>query len=118
VVKDPECGFVFLGRLDRQAKIRGHRMDLQEVETVIREVAGSESVAALCWPPGETDLARYIIVFVSGEEGSTDAIIAHCQKKLPSATVPRQIHFLPAWPLNRNGKTDYTALTQRLINKG
>ena len=55
VVRDPECGFVFLGRLDRQAKIRGHRVDLQEVETVVREVAGSQSVAALAWPPGETE---------------------------------------------------------------
>src|SRR5207253_2121149 len=46
VVKDPERGLIFLGRLDRQAKIRGHRVDLQEVEAVAREAAGSESVAA------------------------------------------------------------------------
>jgi amino acid adenylation domain-containing protein len=116
VVRDPECGFVFLGRLDRQAKIRGHRVDLQEVETVAREVAGSESVAAICWPPGETDLARYIALFVAGEEGPADIIIAHCQKKLPPALVPRQICFLSAWPLNGNGKTDYAALTHRLID--
>jgi len=30
--------------------------------------------------------------------------------------VPRQIYLLPTWPLNRNGKTDYAALTQRLID--
>ena len=116
VVRDPEGGFVILGRLDRQAKIRGHRVDRQEVETIIQEVAGSESVAALCWPPGEADLARYIVVFVADEEGSADTIIAHCQKKLPPPLVPRQIYLLPTWPLNRNGKTDYAALTQRLID--
>jgi amino acid adenylation domain-containing protein len=116
VVKDPKCGFVFLGRLDRQAKIRGHRVDLQEVETVIREVAGSESVAALCWPPDGASLARYIVAFVGGEERSPASIIAHCEKKLPSALVPRQIFPLPAWPLNGNGKTDYAALKQRLID--
>jgi D-alanine--poly(phosphoribitol) ligase subunit 1 len=116
VVKDPECGFVFLGRVDRQAKIRGHRVELQEVETVVREVAGSESVAALSWPPGALELARYIVVLIAGEERSADAIIAHCQRRLPPVSVPRQIHFLPVWPLNSNGKTDYAALTQRLID--
>lgn len=114
VVKDPECGFVFLGRLDRQAKIRGHRVDLQEVETVAREVAASDSVAALSWPPSELELARYIIIFVAGEEGSADTIIAHCQKTLPPVSVPREVYFLPAWPLNENGKTDYAALKEIL----
>jgi len=114
-VKDPDCGLIFLGRLDHQAKIRGHRVDLQEVEAIAREAAGSESVAALPWPPGETELARHVVIFVAGEEGTADTIIAHCQRRLPPVVVPREIHFLPVWPLTGSGKTDYAALKQTLM---
>jgi D-alanine--poly(phosphoribitol) ligase subunit 1 len=115
VMKDPDCGLVFLGRLDQQAKIRGHRVELQEVEAIVRQAAGSESVAVLPWPPGETELARHLVVFVAGDGGSEDTIIARCETQLPPVLVPREIHFLRAWPLNANGKTDYGALKQRLV---
>jgi D-alanine--poly(phosphoribitol) ligase subunit 1 len=114
VMMDRECGLVFLGRLDHQVKIRGHRIDLQEVECVVREAAGSESVAALPYPPGSTELAKYIVAFVAGEPGIADTILAACQKRLPPALVPKHIRFVSNWPLNGNGKTDYAALRRQL----
>jgi D-alanine--poly(phosphoribitol) ligase subunit 1 len=114
VMMDRECGLVFLGRLDHQVKIRGHRIDLQEVEGVVREAASSESVAALPYPPGSTELAKYIVAFVAGEPGIADTILAACQKRLPPALVPKHIRFVSDWPLNANGKTDYAALRRQL----
>lgn len=114
VVKDRELGFLFLGRLDRQVKIRGQRVDLQEIEAIVRGLSGSKSVAALAWPDG-LEPARAIVIFVAGEDSDANAIMADCRERLPSALVPRQIHFLTNWPLNGNGKTDYSALQRMLI---
>lgn len=114
VICHPEWGLMFLGRVDRQVKIRGHRIELQEVEAIAREAAPGDTVAALPWPPGQAEPARYIVLFVAGEPGSAERIIAHCQTRLPPALVPREIRFLAGWPLNANGKTDYAAL-QRLM---
>jgi acyl-coenzyme A synthetase/AMP-(fatty) acid ligase len=106
---------VFLGRVDHQAKVRGHRVDLHEVETVVRAASGRESVAALPWPvDDETALTRQIVVFVAGHPAAPDEIVAMCRRKLPPPVVPRRIFFIPDWPLNANGKTDYSALKQRL----
>lgn len=114
VIKDPEYGLLFLGRLDRQVKIRGYRVDLEEIETVVREASGGDSIAALPWPPDAAELARYIVVFVAGEENSKAAIMEHCRKRLPPVLVPREIHFLADWPLNGNGKTDFAVLKRAL----
>jgi acyl-CoA synthetase (AMP-forming)/AMP-acid ligase II len=112
-VMHPGRGLLFLGRLDHQTKIRGYRIDLQEIETVVRAATGCESVAALAWPPDEPALARRIVVFIAGE-ATEDDIIAQCELKLPPVMVPHQIRFVPDWPLTANGKTDYAALKQRL----
>lgn len=112
-IMDPIHGLRFLGRIDHQAKIRGYRIDLLEVETVVRAATGSASVAALAWPADATDLARHVVVFVAGEAVAAD-IIAHCKRKLPPVMVPHQVRIVPEWPVNANGKTDYGVLKQKL----
>lgn len=115
VVKDPDCGLLFLGRLDHETKIRGYRVDLQEIEAVVRTATGNESVAALPWPPDdEAKPTRSVAVFIAGPPTATAEIIAQCQAKLPPAVVPRHIYFVPEWPLTANGKTNYAALKQRM----
>ena len=112
-IRDPRHGLMFLGRIDRQVKIRGHRIELDEVEAIAREAALGDTVAALAVPQGP-EPARHIVLFTAGEPGSSAAIIAHCQTRLPLALVPREVRSLADWPLNTNGKTDYAAL-QRLL---
>lgn len=114
VAMSHDCGLLFLGRMDHQVKIRGYRVDLHEVESVVRDATGSESIAALPWPADDLTLARGVVVFVAGNPRATDEIVARCASKLPPAIVPRQFFFIPDWPLNCNGKTDYAALKRRL----
>src|SRR5262249_28346453 len=40
----------YLGRLDFQIKIRGHRVELGEIESVVREASGFDGVVAVGWP--------------------------------------------------------------------
>jgi D-alanine--poly(phosphoribitol) ligase subunit 1 len=114
VVIDPRWGLMFLGRVDRQVKVRGYRIELQEIEQIACEAIPSQTAAALVWPFDRDEPARHIVLFVAGEPQPSERIIAYCQTKLPAPLVPREVHFVADWPLNVNGKTDYEALKREL----
>jgi len=99
----------FLGRIDRQVKISGHRVELLEVENVLREAAGCESVAAVAWPLDSNGLAHGIVAMVAPESHASADILVSCRQRLPPYMVPSRVVRLN-WPLNTNGKTDYSAL--------
>jgi amino acid adenylation domain-containing protein len=109
-----EHGLVFLGRMDRQAKIRGHRVELMEVEHALRLAAATDSVAAIPWPLDADGLALGLVGFVAGSQSTAAEILACCRERLPDYMVPSHIHRVTSWPLNANGKTDYAALTSVL----
>jgi D-alanine--poly(phosphoribitol) ligase subunit 1 len=116
VVMNSEHGLVFLGRIDRQTKIRGHRVELLEVEHTIRVAAGTDTVAAIPWPVGDDGLALGVVGFVAGSQKTPEEIIEACRNSLPDYMVPSQIQCIINWPLNGNGKTDYLSLTELLRN--
>ncbi len=61
----PGGPLVYLGRIDHQIKIQGYRVELGEVETLLREAAGSESAVAIGWPKSASG-ADGIVAFVLG----------------------------------------------------
>lgn len=111
-----EHGLIFLGRIDRQAKIRGHRVELVEVENAMRAAAGTDTVAAIPWPIDDGGLALGVVGFVAGTQITPEEIIEKCSVALPDYMVPSQIYEIVDWPLNVNGKTDYRSLMGRLEN--
>ena len=115
-VVSSDHGLIFLGRIDRQAKIRGHRVDLLEVENAMRLAAWTDTVAAVPWPVGDDGLALGLVGFVAGSQKNPEKIIDACRDSLPYYMVPNQIRSVTDWPLNANGKTDYTSFTGLLQN--
>jgi amino acid adenylation domain-containing protein len=109
-------GLIFLGRIDRQAKINGHRVELLEVETAVRAAAGTDMAAAFAWPLGDGGLASGIACFVSRAVVNPSKIIGRCREQLPAYMVPDRIFDLEDWPLNSSGKTDYRSLSALLEN--
>ncbi|WP_431272461.1 AMP-binding protein [Dankookia sp. P2] len=109
-----EHGLVFLGRMDRQVKINGHRVELQEVEAALGRAAASDCVAALAWPLDAGGLARGIVAFVGRDDMPAEAILEACRRMLPPYMVPSQIRPLSDWPVNDHGKADYKRLRQLL----
>jgi len=105
---------VFLGRRDRQVKVRGFRVELGEVETVLRSLPGVRDavVVARGYASGEQRLIGYVV----GETGQPLAPPAIAELKrqlaarLPSHMVPSYLVALPALPLTANGKLDRAAL--------
>ena len=102
-------GLVFLGRLDRQVKIAGHRVELQEIEAVLHHAAGTNA-AAIAWPLGPDGLARGIVGFVSQTARPSDEILDACRQALPPYAVPSAVYQVDDWPLNSSGKTDHARL--------
>jgi amino acid adenylation domain-containing protein len=115
-VMNREHGLIFLGRIDRQVKIRGHRVELMEVENAMRTAAATDMVAALPWPIGDDGLALGVVGLVARSQKTAAEIIDGCGGRLPDYMVPSQIYRVADWPLNGNGKTDYTSLTGLLRN--
>ncbi|MFZ2753465.1 MAG: amino acid adenylation domain-containing protein [Lysobacteraceae bacterium] len=106
----------FRGRADRQIKLRGYRIELQEVESLLREACGTSEVAALPVPAGDGQPLSGIAAFVVAAEASKGALVAAMKANLPAYMVPSDIHCVSELPLNANGKTDYGQLAERLRN--
>ena len=104
---------LYLGRTDNQIKILGHRVELGEVEAVVREESGIDGVVALGWPRTISG-AGGVEVFLQAERPSRSDLKQRVAKRLPSYMLPRRFHFLPRFPLNANGKYDRGALIKHL----
>ncbi|XP_034177001.2 nonribosomal peptide synthetase ebony isoform X2 [Osmia lignaria lignaria] len=101
---------IYEGRMDSQIKIRGHRVDLTEVEKAVSKVPGIDNVVVLCYKPGE--LSQTLLAFVTVAAGSCSCgkkIEGILQATLPPYMLPRVI-VVDGIPLLTNGKTDRQAL--------
>jgi iturin family lipopeptide synthetase A len=100
----------FHGRADDQIKIRGHRVELREIEAVLREEAGIHDAAVMLRenPARENALVAYI---VPQESGFNEAVArSHVQARLPDYMLPAAYVTVLSLPVTVNGKLDRTAL--------
>jgi D-alanine--poly(phosphoribitol) ligase subunit 1 len=111
---EQDIGYVFLGRLDRQVKINGYRVELQEIEGAVRRASGREQVAVLPHPVTSPGNATGTVAFIAGEALAADAVLAAVASLVPHYMVPREIIAVDDLPLNANGKVDYGVLAKRL----
>jgi amino acid adenylation domain-containing protein len=100
---------LYLGRLDSQVKVLGHRVELGEVEAAVREASGLDGVVALGWPMTPSG-ADAIEVFLQTDHFDTKELLEKLRTRLPVYMVPRNVHLLRQFPLNANGKYDRKAL--------
>ena len=105
-----DYGLVYLGRVDRQVKVGGHRVELLEVEAAPRRISGASSVAAIAWPVDPNGLVRGIVAFVADETVASDAVLQACRHALPPYMVPSRLYLVADWPVSDSGKTDYARL--------
>lgn len=95
----------YLGRIDFQVKVSGHRVELGEIEAVLRQETGIDEVVVVGWPPIETGFAA-VVAFVQGETVDAEHVRRRLAVTLPEHMVPREIRALPELPRNVNGKVD------------
>jgi amino acid adenylation domain-containing protein/thioester reductase-like protein len=112
----PDGNLVFVGRSDRQVKIRGFLVNPAEVERVIEELPSisQSAVIARDIPTGRQLLAAVRLATGHGEDETIDALHSHLHDRLPGYSVPRPIFALPDFPIGSNGKLDLARLSEIL----
>jgi D-alanine--poly(phosphoribitol) ligase subunit 1 len=111
-MRDADGVFHHLGRTDNQVKVKGNRIELEEIEAHLRRAAASEAVAVVAWPVLDGS-AQGLVGFCSSPL-SADVITTAMLETLPRYMVPSAIHILDSLPVNTSGKIDRAALLARL----
>ncbi len=108
----PDGRLDFLGRLDGQVKIRGLRIELDEITVVLSRHPAVQiaTVQAVRTSLGESHLVAYIVAQASGQAPRPAELQAYLRERLPEYMVPIAYVWLGALPLTPNGKVDRTAL--------
>lgn len=95
----------YLGRLDLQVKLRGNRIELEEIEAALREHASIEDAAVAVKEDDEGDPKLIAYVVARGSDALSDKDIRqHAKSKLPEYMVPNRIVGLASLPLSSHGK--------------
>jgi amino acid adenylation domain-containing protein len=106
----PDGNIELLGRIDQQVKIRGHRVELGEIEALLNEhPAVRESVVLLRGlANGEKALTAYIVAR-EGIKLTREDLRQHARNKLPEHMVPAHVVLMEAFPQTPNKKIDRNA---------
>ncbi|TDU79552.1 non-ribosomal peptide synthetase [Streptomyces sp. KS 21] len=101
----PDGRLEYLGRVDDQLKIRGNRVEPNEVAAVLAEAPGLRNAAVLPTTGAEPRLVAYVV-------GDADqaALRRHLAERLPAYMMPAAFVYLPALPVAAGGKLDRRAL--------
>ncbi|MFD7137687.1 amino acid adenylation domain-containing protein [Streptomyces sp. NPDC059894] len=100
-----------LGRVDRQVKLRGVRVELGEVESVLlgHGTVGGCAVVVREDTPGDKRLVAYFVP-APGTAADAPGLRGWAAERLPRAMMPSAFVAMAELPLNRNGKVDHAAL--------
>ncbi|WP_326696603.1 amino acid adenylation domain-containing protein [Streptomyces sp. NBC_01754] len=105
---EPDGTLRYLGRADRQLKVRGHRVEPGEVEAAL---TGHPEVRQTVVDLVPTASGPVLTAFLTPARAPSDAALReHCVRLLPAAMVPARFVRLDALPRNASGKTDRAAL--------
>lgn len=105
-----------IGRSDHQVKVRGFRLDLQEIETLLCQLPSVQQASIQI--QGQGDAAQLIGFVVSDAPDTSNkdnlrtptALKKWLAERLPDYMIPSQLWVMPQFPLNNNGKLDGKAL--------
>jgi clorobiocin biosynthesis protein CloN4 len=103
----------FLGRSDHMVKIRGHRVELGEIEAALIQHPEVREAAAIVLGEG---LSARLIAFLGVDTDRPPTLLAikrHCAERLPRYMIPDDVRPMTALPRNRNGKVDRQKLAVR-----
>lgn len=103
---------VHLGRADRQVKVRGHRVELGELEAELEALPGVVRAIAVARPDraGATELHAYV---QPSRWGASDPGVLRGQlaERVPAHLLPQRLTVVDEFPLTASGKVDVRALT-------
>lgn len=113
VKRTPTGDLEYLGRIDQQVKIRGHRIELAEIESRLLDIQSVKEAVVIArqavqGQSNEHDLCAYVVL-QSQHQPDFRAILSRC---LPAYMIPAYFVVLDCLPVTSNGKLDRRALPQ------
>ncbi|MEV7779601.1 amino acid adenylation domain-containing protein [Kitasatospora sp. NPDC088351] len=116
LVRRAENGeFGYVGRLDTQVKILGHRIETGEVEAHLLRQENVEQAVVLA-VPGEEEGVTVLTGILVGKDLDVYDVDEELRRTLPPYMIPLFYHLLDGFPLNDNGKVDRKALRHRVVS--
>ncbi|MCU0287405.1 MAG: amino acid adenylation domain-containing protein, partial [Acidobacteria bacterium] len=107
----------FLGRIDRQTKIRGFRVEAGEIETQLLKHQLITEAAVLAKNDGKGD--KFLCAYIAADENQVPPDLrAFLSAHLPAYMIPSYFVAVPKLPLTANGKVDTRALEKMKIKTG
>jgi amino acid adenylation domain-containing protein len=98
-----------LGRKDQQVKIRGVRVELDEINNLVRDFAGVKDVAVI--DRKDTTGGNFLCAYIVGDdELNLDSLRAYLHERLPGSMVPSAYVLMEKLPRTMSGKIDRRAL--------
>ncbi|WP_221353569.1 amino acid adenylation domain-containing protein [Streptomyces beigongshangae] len=101
---------VYLGRLDAQVQIHGFRIELAEIDHVVRQYPGVQNAAAVTRPAAHGGLE--LVVYYTGDRVPPAALRQALATHLPDAMLPKAFLHVAEFPLNSNRKVDRARLAR------
>lgn len=106
----------YRGRLDHQVKIRGQRLELGEVESVLADAPGVGAAAVLVHGSGGQQI---LVAYLQGDGRDPEVLLdgarRHAEARLPAYMIPSLWDAVEDMPVTTNGKTDRRALASRPV---
>ena len=105
----------FMGRMDRQIKTRGYRVELDEVESAVLAHDAVDETAVISCPHPEDDTLKIIAFVVLNRKDVDNAELKRAaSERLPAYAVPEAWHVIAQFPKTGSGKVDRNALLANL----
>ncbi|WP_028595418.1 non-ribosomal peptide synthetase [Paenibacillus assamensis] len=114
----PDGNIQYFGRMDQQVKIRGHRIEIGEIETQLMQLSEVQDcvVVATRDDSDQVYLCAYIVGQLEGVSSDMQGIRQQLVDRLPDYMVPAVFMELERIPVNVNGKIDRKALPKPVAN--
>jgi D-alanine--poly(phosphoribitol) ligase subunit 1 len=109
-----DSALTFLGRLDNQVKVRGHRVELGEIESTLESHPAITEAAVVLVDRGDPDTAQLIAAVVTRTSVNARDLRRWLAERLPTAMIPQTVLMAAALPRTSAGKLDRVTITNRL----
>ena len=114
VSKNEHGDLRFAGRIDDQIKLRGFRIELNEIETVIMQFDGVKQAVVSLQALDQPVLAAYLLLD-NKNSFDADALKAFLRDNLPDYMIPAAIEVLDSFPILSSGKVNRKALPKPIL---
>jgi acyl-coenzyme A synthetase/AMP-(fatty) acid ligase len=114
VVQAEDGTLAFSGRADLQVKVRGFRIELEEIECALLALEPVQEAMAVAVPDGQgSSVVRAAVVCSPGSDASQKTLQDALRRALPAYALPAGIEQLTTLPRTPTGKVDRNALAAR-----